>query len=402
MEPTSGNTASEAQSLNKQQLIYTLTISAIGIVSAFIFADSIFISLIPIALILLVSITSIVSASSKAEALAQSINTIVEKNKLRYSDAVKSSDQFSQLVQVTCVAWRKQINIVRDQTSTAINQLVVEFSQIVRELNSTITAQTEGDDARSGSDIVRVCSESEVKLQATIEVLQRFLQERIHLMEQISSLNEYTDELNKMAHEVQEISEQTNMLALNAAIEAARAGESGRGFTVVADEIRNLSIRSAENGKSMSGKVDEICQAMNQTFSAAESSSKSESEIVDESRQNISNVIRTFEDITQTLNERSSILEATSINIRDQIERLLVSLQFQDRTEQIMESVLNNMNKLDDLVVNYSSNSGAITEHLSVKDWLEELENSFTTIEQKQVLRGQDQTNIANNDIDYF
>ena len=402
MEPTSGSTASEAQSLNTQQLIYTLTISAIGIVSAFIFADSIFISLIPIALILLVSITSIVSASSKAEALAQSINTIVEKNKLRYSDAVKSSDQFSQLVQVTCVAWRKQINIVRDQTSTAINQLVVEFSQIVRELNSTITAQTEGDDARSGSDIVRVCSESEVKLQATIEVLQRFLQERIHLMEQISSLNEYTDELNKMAHEVQEISEQTNMLALNAAIEAARAGESGRGFTVVADEIRNLSIRSAENGKSMSGKVDEICQAMNQTFSAAESSSKSESEIVDESRQNISNVIRTFEDITQTLNERSSILEATSINIRDQIERLLVSLQFQDRTEQIMESVLNNMNKLDDLVVNYSSNSGAITEHLSVKDWLEELENSFTTIEQKQVLRGQDQTNIANNDIDYF
>ena len=402
MEPTSGNTASEAQSLNKQQLIYTLTISAIGIVSAFIFADSIFISLIPIALILLVSITSIVSASSKAEALAQSINTIVEKNKLRYSDAVKSSDQFSQLVQVTCVAWRKQINIVRDQTSTAINQLVVEFSQIVRELNSTITAQTEGDDTRSGDDIVRVCSESEVKLQATIEVLQRFLQERIQLMEQISSLNEYTDELNKMAHEVQEISEQTNMLALNAAIEAARAGESGRGFTVVADEIRNLSIRSAENGKSMSGKVGEICQAMNQTFSAAESSSKSESEIVDESRQNISNVIRTFEDITQTLNERSSILEATSINIRDQIERLLVSLQFQDRTEQIMESVLNNMNKLDDLVVNYSSNSGAITEHLSVKDWLEELENSFTTIEQKQVLRGQDQTNIANNDIDYF
>jgi len=402
MEPTSGNTASEAQSLNKQQLIYTLTISAIGIVSAFIFADSIFISLIPIALILLVSITSIVSASSKAEALAQSINTIVEKNKLRYSDAVKSSDQFSQLVQVTCVAWRKQINIVRDQTSTAINQLVVEFSQIVRELNSTITAQTEGDDTRSGDDIVRVCSESEVKLQATIEVLQRFLQERIHLMEQISSLNEYTDELNKMAHEVQEISEQTNMLALNAAIEAARAGESGRGFTVVADEIRNLSIRSAENGKSMSGKVGEICQAMNQTFSAAESSSKSESEIVDESRQNISNVIRTFEDITQTLNERSSILEATSINIRDQIERLLVSLQFQDRTEQIMESVLNNMNKLDDLVVNYSSNSGAITEHLSVNDWLEELENTFTTIEQKQVLRGQDQTNIANNDIDYF
>jgi len=402
MEPTSGSTASEAQSLNTQQLIYTLTISAIGIVTAFLFADSISISLIPIALILLVSITSIVTASSKAEALTQSISTIVEKNKLRYSDAVKNSDQFSQLVQGTCVAWRKQIHIVRDQTSTAINQLVVEFSQIVRELNSTITAQTEGDDARSGSDIVRVCSESEVKLQATIEVLQRFLQERIHLMEQISSLNEYTDELNKMAHEVQEISEQTNMLALNAAIEAARAGESGRGFTVVADEIRNLSIRSAENGKSMSGKVDEICQAMNQTFSAAESSSKSESEIVDESRQNISNVIRTFEDITQTLNERSSILEATSINIRDQIERLLVSLQFQDRTEQIMESVLNNMNKLDDLVVNYSSNSGAITEHLSVNDWLEELENTFTTIEQKQVLRGQDQTNIANNDIDYF
>ena len=110
---------------------------------------------------------------------------------------------------------------------------------------------------------------SQDDLNAIIASLRSALEEKEALLKSVFELSAFTDELQKMAEDVGNIAGQTNLLALNAAIEAARAGEAGRGFAVVADEVRKLSNMSGETGKKISEKVGAVNQAIAATLVTA-------------------------------------------------------------------------------------------------------------------------------------
>lgn len=172
----------------------------------------------------------------------------------------------------------------------------------------------------------------------------------MQLVHAMNALDEKITMIDKFLNEIDGISEQTNLLALNAAIEAARAGDAGRGFSVVADEVRSLSLRS--NGFS---------RQIRDTFKEAKDGMKTASKIVGtmasrdmsmtlSSQGRITDLMQDMDKLNAEVAEKLSSTQQISNRIHLAVVNAVKSLQFGDMSQQLVAHVQKRLVGLQDYI----------------------------------------------------
>jgi len=191
--------------------------------------------------------------------------------------------------------------------STDQNDRITQVSAAMDELSASVreVAETAASAAESAKSTLQIVDEGNARMTSSMEGTDKVVDAVRVSGEHIRQFSIAIEQIGGMAGNIKEIADQTNLLALNAAIEAARAGEQGRGFAVVADEVRKL----AERTSTTTAEINRMLADVQATTRSAVSSMEMAIERVQEGRGLIAQTYQTFQNITSSSRQVTAFSE---------------------------------------------------------------------------------------------
>lgn len=290
--------------------------------------------------------------------------------------------------------WAAQIDTSRQQMEDAVVSLSTRFAAIVDRLDSALNARQ----SSGGDDIGSDAHRAEADLLEVVNSLKAIQESRRALSQNVRSMVGYIGELRQMADDVGSIAFKTNLLALNAAIEAAHAGESGRGFAIVAHEVRALSDASRQTGRLITEKVGYISTTLAKVAETNESIAAEDDQAIARSETKIREVLTRFRSRTELMGTSVREAHAQSSEIKAEVAESLVQLQFQDRVSQILSQVSTSIRQFGDA----DGQAGEASGDELARRRLDQMAQSYTTDEQRRIHEGLEAKAVEPQEVTFF
>ncbi|WP_295750144.1 methyl-accepting chemotaxis protein [Undibacterium sp.] len=278
----------------------------------------------------------------------------------------------SELLNTVLPVWQNHVLTVKSQTENAVIQLINSFGSLIQQFDEAgFSSKASGENSDKHQATIRLINLCQQDLEPVIAHLEQMIDSKGELLDAIKTLAESVADLKDMAHSVGVIAAQTNLLAINASIEAARAGAHGRGFAVVAGEVRRLSLISGETGKTIGERVTQINEVVKSTLKTAQKANEQDRKVMQQSGKVVKEVLGHV----QSLGDAAEEMRSRGEVIRNDVENLLVTLQYQDRVSQILDVLDRDIGKL----------LKTMAEQIpmpSTAEWMADLETYYTMNDQ--------------------
>ncbi|MEX5588346.1 methyl-accepting chemotaxis protein [Pseudomonas urmiensis] len=265
-----------------------------------------------------------IHAQDEFGSLGQSFNRFVERIHESIREVSSATGQVNAVASQVITASNASIHNADQQSSrtssvaAAINQLGAAAQEIAQ--NAALASQ-HSSDARS------LAEDGQQVVGQTIEVMNQLSARISDSCGNIQTLNSHTANIGQILDVISGISQQTNLLALNAAIEAARAGEAGRGFAVVADEVRNLAHRTQESAQQVQRLIEELqagAQVAVSTMNQSQQQSEHSVGIANQAGERLGSVTQRIgeidgmnQSVATATEEQTAVVESINVDITE-------------------------------------------------------------------------------------
>ncbi|MDD2558616.1 MAG: methyl-accepting chemotaxis protein [Desulfuromonadaceae bacterium] len=291
---------------------------------------------------------SIFDSSSESEASETLVDNLGATRELLNYLNLETGKEFDNI--------RSENEQVRDILADAIEKLVDSFTELERQT----TRQQELAATISGTR-TDLGSEGHVNFNTLFGVIEGTLAKLIHaivqnsvdatkLSESMAQAQEQFRHIQGMLHDVRKIADQTNLLAVNASVEAARAGAAGMGFSVVAAEVHNLSLRSNRFSEQIYSSVQTIAASLELVERSIKEVATSSQDIASAEQKHVETILDQTRTFHKKVNDSAAEIGDISQKVSRQVGVAVTSMQFQDMATQVVDTVTRRIDGLDCLL----------------------------------------------------